>query len=138
MQKQLFKEGQSVYFEPGWEADIKKMVVDKMIPKEWKDREFIISSVFYDDDEDTFVITNGVMGDYPNVLLKVDEEDVSEFMAAVASISSEADYGELLATYGVRRTDSKFWEVSDEVARVNQQMAPLASGILDYNRLENR
>ncbi len=89
-------------------------------------------------DEDTFVITNGVMGDYPNVLLKVDEEDVSEFMAAVASISSEADYGELLATYGVRRTDSKFWEVSDEVARVNQQMAPLASGILDYNRLENR
>ena len=56
MQKQLFKEGQSVYFEPGWEADIKKMVVDKMIPKEWKDREFIISSVFYDDDEDTWLL----------------------------------------------------------------------------------
>ena len=89
-------------------------------------------------EEDTFVITNGVVGDYPNVLLKVDEKEIPTFMKAISGLSSEADYGAFLGTYGVRRTDSKFWEVSDEIANVNQRMAPLSSGILDYNRLENR
>ena len=89
-------------------------------------------------EEDTLVITNGVVGDHPNVLLKVREEDIPAFADAISRLSSEADYGNLLAQYGVRRTDPMFWQVSDEIARVNKTLEPKASGILDYNRLENR
>jgi hypothetical protein len=43
-----------------------------------------------------------------------------------------------LDDYGVRRTDPTFWQVSDEVARLNHLQHPNTAGVLDYNRLENR
>lgn len=88
--------------------------------------------------EDNLMVVRGIVGDYPNVLLKMNEEQVPDFVAEVKSITSEADYAALLDEYGVRRTSDKFWATSDEIARLNTAMKPLSSGVLDYNRLENR
>ncbi|MCO4786288.1 MAG: fatty acid cis/trans isomerase [Marinomonas atlantica] len=89
-------------------------------------------------EEDTLIVARGIVGDYPNVLLKMREQDVSSFVESVAHIRSEKDYIKLLNEFGVRRTSREFWATSDEMARLNKAMKPLSSGILDYNRLENR
>ena len=88
--------------------------------------------------EDNLMVVRGIVGDYPNVLLKMTEAQVPEFVAAVKAIKSDEDYAALLDTYGVRRTSDEFWASSDEIARLNKAMKPLSSGVLDYNRLENR
>ncbi|MBM6551903.1 fatty acid cis/trans isomerase [Marinomonas ostreistagni] len=89
-------------------------------------------------EEDTLLVTNGLVGDYPNVILRVDEQALPAFVEQVGRLQSEQDYQALLDRFGVRRTSSDFWAVSDEIARFNQQQEPIASGILDYNRLQNR
>ena len=88
--------------------------------------------------EDTLVVTNGLVGDYPNVILRMEEQQVAEFVEQVGQLESERDYRALLDTYGVRRTQSDFWQVSDEIRRLNELNEPISSGILDYNRLQNR
>ncbi|SBS30352.1 Fatty acid cis/trans isomerase (CTI) [Marinomonas aquimarina] len=88
--------------------------------------------------EDRLMVVRGIVGDYPNVLLRMTEQQVPAFVAAVTAIQSESDYTALLDQYGVRRTSDQFWATSDEIARLNKAMKPLSSGILDYNRLENR
>jgi hypothetical protein len=88
--------------------------------------------------EDSLIVVRGIVGDYPNVLFKMHEDQVLNFVESVGSIQSEEDYTKLLNTYGVRRTSNEFWATSDEMARLNKAMKPLSSGILDYNRLENR
>ena len=40
--------------------------------------------------------------------------------------------------YGVRRTSREFWRHSDEVIAAHHAAGPIANGLLDYNRLENR
>lgn len=89
-------------------------------------------------EEDSLIIARGVIGDYPNVFFKLHEQDVSKFVDAIESLQTEQDYAELLNRFGVRRTSNEFWATSDEVARLNKTMKPLSSGVLDYNRLENR
>ncbi|WP_425641177.1 fatty acid cis/trans isomerase [Marinomonas gallaica] len=89
-------------------------------------------------EEDTLIVARGIVGDYPNVLLKMREQDIPAFVGMVKELRSEKDYAELLNQFGVRRTSSEFWATSDEIARLNKAMKPLSSGILDYNRLENR
>ena len=88
--------------------------------------------------EDSFVVTYGVVGDYPNVLIKVSEDEVEAFVETVSGIRDDSGYTALLDQYGVRRTSPEFWPISDKIARMNQSMKPLSSGILDYNRLQNR
>ncbi|TPE46793.1 fatty acid cis/trans isomerase [Maribrevibacterium harenarium] len=89
-------------------------------------------------DEDTLVVANGVIGDYPNVLLRIAEADLPQFVNRVGAMVSAQDYSQLLDDYGVRRTDPAFWQVSDQVARLNHLQHPNTAGVLDYNRLENR
>lgn len=89
-------------------------------------------------EEDTLVVTNGLVGDYPNVILRVDEKNLSNFVDQVGRLTSEQDYQDLLGRFGVRRTSADFWQVSDEIRRLNTAREPISGGILDYNRLQNR
>src|SRR5262249_21949538 len=55
-------------------------------------------------DEDTLSVLNGFVGAYPNAFFLVDEKDLAGFVQAVRRLSSEKDFGALLARYGVRPT----------------------------------
>ncbi len=88
--------------------------------------------------EDTLTLASGSVGDYPNVILKTEEKQLPELVDAIGNMKTEADYRQLLGYFGVRRTHPAFWDVSDQIAELYRQQEPLASGILDYNRLENR
>jgi hypothetical protein len=88
--------------------------------------------------EDQLIITQGVVGAYPNSFLRVSSAELPQMAAQMAGINSEADYRALKIRFGVRRTDANFWAHSDEIARLFLQQQPKEAAILDYNRLENR
>ncbi len=88
--------------------------------------------------EDTLSVVPGFIGAYPNAFFQVKSIEVSDFVDAIARIESEDDYEHLLDSYGVRRTDPKFWNTSDAFHRAYRERYPLTSGILDFNRLDNR
>jgi hypothetical protein len=89
-------------------------------------------------DEDTLTIVNGVVGAYPNVFLQVDESEIPELVAKIEGLRTEADYSALLDRFGIRRTDERFWAVSDRVLTDYQNSEVISHGVLDYSRYENR
>jgi hypothetical protein len=102
-----------------------------------------ISSMFGEEDrrlvdEDSLTIANGVIGAYPNGFLRLKETEIPEFVKQVGLLRTEADYSRLLDQYGVRRTDARFWEASDQVFDDYRQSEPISYGVLDYGRYDNR
>lgn len=88
--------------------------------------------------EDGVTLVKGVLGDYPNVLMQVEESELVDWAGQVSQLKTRKDYTELLDSFGIRRTHPNFWFVSDAIANLNKLDRPRESGILDYNRLENR
>ena len=62
----------------------------------------------------------------------------AELVAQVEGLRSEADYSKLLDRFGIRRTDPRFWAVSDQVSADYQNAEAISHGVLDYSRYENR
>ena len=88
--------------------------------------------------EDTFVALDSVIGAYPNALFAVDPEKLPNFVDAVAQLGNEGDLVQLTERFGVRRTDPRFWPLSDALHAEWRRTAPKEAAILDYGRLENR
>jgi len=102
-----------------------------------------ISSMFGEADrrlipEDNLTMANGVLTAYPNVFLDVAPARIAELVRSIASLRSEEDYGRLLDQFGVRRTDARFWSISDQVTADYRSSEPITGGVLDYNRYDNR
>lgn len=102
-----------------------------------------VAEIFFEDrrrlpEEDTLTVVNGVLGAYPNAFWTVAEAQLSELKRRVATLAGEADYGALMDQFGVRRTNPRFWALSDEVHLAMKERNPVDFGVLDYNRLENR
>ena len=89
-------------------------------------------------EEDGITLVKGVLGDYPNVLMQVEEAELLVWAKQMSQLKNKSDYIELLNRFGIRRTNPNFWFVSDSIANLNKQDRPRESGILDYNRLENQ
>lgn len=88
--------------------------------------------------EDTLTVAPGFLGAHPNAFYRVQTSELSHFVSAVEMLSSEADYRTLLTRFGLQRTDPAFWRHSDFLNAYYRETAPLAAGLLDYSRLENR
>ena len=89
-------------------------------------------------DEDDLLVANGFIGAYPNAFLLVGAADLPQFANAVRGLKSEADYRALLARYGIRRTDARFWSHSDALHLAYRRWEAKEAGLFDYNRFENR
>jgi hypothetical protein len=89
-------------------------------------------------DEDDLTLVNGFIGAYPNAFFVMNAADLPGFANAVRGLASEADYQNLLARYGIRRTDERFWAHSDALNAAYRRWAPREAGLFDYNRFENR
>lgn len=88
--------------------------------------------------EDNITLVDGFLGSYPNVFLEVAAADLPKLVDAVLSLSSESDYAALLTNYGIRRSDSRFWPHSDALHAAYRASEPIAAGVFDYGRYENR
>ncbi|WP_052417437.1 fatty acid cis/trans isomerase [Cellvibrio mixtus] len=102
-----------------------------------------LSSLFGEDKrhipaEDNLTIARGVIGNYPNSFLRVENRSLDAFVTQFQAMASEADYRALLDNYGIRRSNPDFWAFSDHVHELYFRNQPKEAAILDYNRLENR
>jgi hypothetical protein len=89
-------------------------------------------------EEDKLSVIPGFIGAYPNAFLVVNEADLENFADIISSMRTEEDYTALLDEFGVRRTSPIFWQQSDAFHAAFEQNAPVAYGLFDYGRLENR
>lgn len=87
--------------------------------------------------EDSLSVQHGVVGAYPNALFAVDSRDLAAFVQQVRALRTPADLTALADRYAIRRSDPRFWSVSDQIHANDRQQQPESFGILDYSRLEN-
>ncbi len=89
-------------------------------------------------DEDQVTLLRGFVGAYPNALFSVEEADLPNFVKSLETVTSNESYDAMRDRFAVRRTDPRFWELSDRMHEAFRDMEPLESGLLDFNRLDGR
>ena len=88
--------------------------------------------------EDYMTVVPGILGAYPNAFFRVQREELAQFTESFAAVSTPQDYTAFADRYAVRRTSPEFWAYSDSLYKYFAQQDPVASGILDLGRFENR
>ena len=73
----------------------------------------------------------GVLGAYPNMFFVVPEAEIGVFSSAIAHLKSPADYERLVGSFGVRRSNVRFWSVYDTINSTHLAKDPVRSGTLD-------
>lgn len=89
-------------------------------------------------EEDTLLALNGIIGAYPNAIYMLMPDELGAFADAVGGLADEDDLVRLTERFGVRRSDRRFWPLSDAIHAEWHRRAPDEAAILDYSRLENR
>lgn len=102
-----------------------------------------LSSLFGEDKrripaEDNLTLARGVIGAYPNSFMRVEANELADFIDQLTQVDSEQRYRSFKKRFGIRRTDPDFWAFSDRVHQLYRISAPEEAALLDYNRLENR
>jgi hypothetical protein len=101
-----------------------------------------VAQIFHEDarrlpGEDTPLALDRIAGAYPNALFAVDPGKLPDFVDAVARLSGPASLTALTERFGVRRSDRRFWPLSDALHAEWRRRAPDEAAVLDYSRLEN-
>jgi hypothetical protein len=84
--------------------------------------------------EDSLTVRAGVLGGYPNMFFVVPETEIDLFSSAVARLKSAADYERLVDSFGIRRSNERFWSVYDAINTAHLASNPARSGTLDLTR----
>jgi len=91
-----------------------------------------------DIERDTLTVVNWLEGSYPNFFFSVEASKIEEFSQRCATIRSHEDYAKFVDRYGVRRSDSAFWEQADWFQDIYRRNKPVRSGLFDLNRYLGR
>ena len=105
-----------------------------------------VSSMFSDESsddrrdysQDTQTVVPWLEGAYPNFFYAVELDDIENFVKEYSAITNREQYEIFVARFGVRRTDERFWEMSDWFNAQYKREQPILSGIFDLNRYQNR
>ncbi|WP_105258473.1 fatty acid cis/trans isomerase [Pseudoalteromonas sp. T1lg88] len=89
-------------------------------------------------DEDKALVVPGFIGDYPEALWVLSEEQLTAFVQGLEQVRNEQQYRALKSLFAVRRSDPDFWRYSDLLHQVSKRYRGIEYGLFDYNRLENR
>jgi len=76
--------------------------------------------------EDSLTVLARVLGAYPNMFFVVREAEIDAFSRTVARLKSAADYERLIDSFGVRRSDERFWSVYDAINSAHLVSDPCA------------
>ena len=91
-----------------------------------------------DIEQDTMTVVNWLEGSYPNFFFSVARSEIDAFTERCAEIRNHKDYERFVDRYGVRRTSPGFWAMADWFQEAYARNQPVASGLFDLNRYENR
>jgi hypothetical protein len=88
--------------------------------------------------EDTLHVVQGFAIARPNLFLVVSSDDLSRFFTALRGlVPGDGSWKRLVDQYGIRRTDPKFWAMSDFFNAEYARRDPFGAGILDLIRYGN-
>lgn len=104
-----------------------------------------VTSMFQNEDdtrsrdysEDSLTVVDWLEGAYPNFFFEVDIDDIEHFTKGYAALTNREDYERFISIYGIRRTDTKFWEVADWTQDQYLREQPVKAGLFDLNRYRN-
>lgn len=88
--------------------------------------------------EDYLTVVPGILGAYPNAFFQATTNSLPDFISRMEHLKTEADFSALADNFAMRRTNAGFWAFSDSLHEYYREREPVSSGMLDYNRLENR
>ena len=60
------------------------------------------------------------------------------YWVVVCNITDRKDYERFVGLYGIRRTNTRFWEAADWFQDRHALQEPVLSGLFDLNRYHNR
>jgi Fatty acid cis/trans isomerase (CTI) len=89
-------------------------------------------------ERDRITVVKGILGTYPGAFWYTTESQLEAMVTELATLHTEDDYHAFMSRYGIRRTNSNFWQHSDNIHQRYLQQNPINYGLLDFNRLENR
>jgi len=87
---------------------------------------------------DRATVVGWLEGTYPNFFFSVKLGDIDLFAQQYASLETRDDYERFVGRYGVRRTNTNFWEEADWFQAQSLREDPVAAGLFDLNRYQNR
>jgi hypothetical protein len=85
-------------------------------------------------DDDTVTVVRGHFGSYPNFFFEVELEEVEAFAETLRAVTDDAGFAAFVARFGVRRTDPRFWEMSDWLREDLRRRTPMEAGLYDLAR----
>ena len=105
-----------------------------------------VTSIFKDEKDteardysnDSLTVVDWLEGSYPNFFFSVDIDDVEQFAERYAALQNSEDYERFVSAYGIRRTNSDFWETADWFQDAYLREKPIHAGLFDLNRYQNR
>ena len=105
-----------------------------------------VTSIFSNEDDtenrdyshDSLTVVDGLEGSYPNFFFEVHIDDIEEFTQSFTDLETHEDYETLIGSYGIRRTNEKFWTTADWFQAKYQNQNPILAGLFDLNRYQNR
>ena len=87
--------------------------------------------------DDTLTVVRGYVGSYPNFAFDVEVGEIEEFATAVTAVKSPADFTQVAARWGVRRTSPRLWQTVDWFHDDARRRMPTEFGLFDLSRYQN-
>jgi len=88
--------------------------------------------------EDTLHVVQGFAVTRPNLFLTVSSDDLSRFFDEVrALVGGDGSWRRFVDRYGIRRSDARFWGISDFFNAEYARLDPFGAGVLDLMRYGN-
>jgi hypothetical protein len=85
-------------------------------------------------ENDSVTVVSGQFSSYPNLVFRMPADRVTDFVSRVTAIRTQEDYLSVVAEFGVRRTDARFWETYDRMQEALNAQDSIQAGLLDLNR----
>jgi hypothetical protein len=80
---------------------------------------------------DNLVLLPGLIGDYPNFLMVIDEDDLDNFKESFFKANSVDKVLECYMTYAIMRNSTEFWPALDWFVEWQQKDDPINAGLFD-------
>jgi hypothetical protein len=92
-------------------------------------------------DDDTLTIVKGYTGSYPNSFVRVNLDEIEEFVEGFLKIRDQLSYYNVARKYAIRRTSPNFWEEADWHHQKYLKNEPVEAGLFDmyrFNRIAEK
>lgn len=85
---------------------------------------------------DTLQIVEGVAASYPNYFFMVPEKTLPSFVKAIQASGDDPTWTLTRMTWGVNRSRSDFWAISDQIQSAAKRSLGIEAGVLDYTHYD--